>query len=101
MFVDEIFLRLHSKGTRLRVRRRQGEKFERRYIQPSFKFGGGGIMFWGVISWRGQGTLVLFEGAKNGRTYTEILEDWILGTLRDLKMIHPYLLDDHARSHDT
>ena len=54
LFVDEIFLRLHPKDTRLRVRRRRGEKFERRYIQPSFKFGGGGIMFWELLVGEGK-----------------------------------------------
>lgn len=99
LFADETSLYLCPKDTRSRVRRRQGERYKADHVKPSFKYRGGSLMFWGIISWKGQGPLVMIEGTLNGRRYAEILEEWIPQILANLN-VRPYLLEDHATSHD-
>jgi transposase len=45
-----------------RVRRPSGKAFDKKYIKPTFKFGGGKIMVWGCFSYYGVGELYKIEG---------------------------------------
>ena len=60
---------------RQRERRSSGERYSKEYLLPTFKHGDGSLMFWGCISWEGQGTLKLTKGRIKGSTYnTPLIE---------------------------
>jgi DDE superfamily endonuclease len=64
--------------------RRPGEEFDKRYVRKEVKHGGGSVMAWGYITASGMGHIVCIEGNMDGPLYTQILNDNILETLKDL-----------------
>jgi hypothetical protein len=50
------------------------------------KHGGGSIMIWGCMMSSGLGRLVCIEGNMDGPLYVEILNDDLLGSLKDLNI---------------
>lgn len=48
------------------VRRPKNKRYDRKYIKPTVKFGGGKVMIWGCFSYIGVGPLVRIE--KNDRS---------------------------------
>ena len=48
IFMDETFIRLHHKDSRKRVWRQKGERLIEEHTLPLVKYGGGGVMFWGL-----------------------------------------------------
>jgi len=64
--------------------RRPGEEFDERYVRKEVKHGGGSIMVWGCITTLGMSCIVHIEGNMDGALYTQILNDDVLGTLKDL-----------------
>ncbi|KAF8642965.1 hypothetical protein AX16_009295 [Volvariella volvacea WC 439] len=57
-----------------------------RYVTKKVKHGGGHVMVWGCITSSGLGRLVRIEGNMNRFLYVEILDDDLLGSLKDLKI---------------
>ena len=55
--------------------KKQGERLSSRLVQPTVKFGGGSLMFWGCMSWEGVGYGTRIEGRMNADLYVSILED--------------------------
>ena len=64
------------------VRRRSNEVYRKECLVPTFKHPEA-IMIWGCFSWLGIGRLKLIEGTMNAKGYIEVLEDRLLGTVRD------------------
>jgi len=54
-----------------------------RNVKQTVKHGGGRIMVWGCITPQGTGRLHLINGNMNAEQYCQILEESLLGTLRD------------------
>jgi transposase len=66
--------------------RRPGEEFDSRFTKKVVKHGGGNVMVWGCLTAEGVGRICRIEGNMNAILYTEILDDELLGTFRDLKI---------------
>lgn len=56
-------------------------------VQPKTKFGGGGIMVWGCMTWAGVGKLTKIDGTMNALQYTQILESSLMPTLDALSIL--------------
>lgn len=78
LFSDESKFNLYHHDGRQVVRRRPGEEYLPQCIAPSVKYGGGGVMVWGVMSARGIGTLKTITGTLKGTTYIDILGDYLV-----------------------
>ena len=90
IFSDESkFTIFGSDGTQY-CRRGVGEEFRPQNIDPRVKYGGGKVMVWGCITPVGFGRLYRIKGNMNAEMYCEILEEALIGTLRD----HGLALDD-------
>ena len=72
-FSDESRFCLHKSDGRMRIWRAKKEKYHPDCINPTVKFGGGSVMFWGCISWWGVGPLVACKGTMNSARYMDIL----------------------------
>jgi transposase len=84
VFSDESKFNLFGSDGRRYCWRRPGEEFDERYVRKEVKHGGGNVMVWGCVTSKGLGRLVCIEGNMDGKLYTEILNDDVLGSLRDL-----------------
>ncbi|CAB4487326.1 unnamed protein product [Rhizophagus irregularis] len=56
---DESRFALFESNGRVKVWRSPGEAYNKDCIQPTVKFGGGSVMFWGCFGWHGVGPLVV------------------------------------------
>lgn len=101
LFMDETQLRLCPQDLRKKVRRQEGKRLDRKHLVPRVKFGGGGVMYWGCVSWSGPGPLVAIDGALDGETYAEMLEQNIPGVIRNLNVQTLKFIEDHAPIHRT
>ena len=68
LFSDESRFHLNSSDGRARVYRRIGERYADPCIVQRQHFGGGSVMVWGGISFRGRTKLVVVRGNSKGRT---------------------------------
>ncbi|KAG8716700.1 hypothetical protein FRC09_015339, partial [Ceratobasidium sp. 395] len=66
--------------------RRPGQAHDPRYTKKTIKHGGGSVMVWGCITWKGVGRLHRIDGIMNAVKYTEILKEELLGTLKDQRL---------------
>jgi transposase len=57
-----------------------------REIQPTMKFGGGNLMFWGCMTAKGVGYGCRIDGRMNADIYTSILNDFLLPTIKYYKL---------------
>ena len=84
---------------RLFVRRRPGEEYELKCIQPTIKFGGGSVMVWGCFSATGVGSLVRVPTTMNRWKYLDILQNEMIPSA--LRLVGPnfYFQQDNAPVH--
>jgi hypothetical protein len=82
-FSDESRFKLFGSDGRMWCRRRPGEEFLDRNVKQTVKHSGGRIMVWGCITPWGTGQLHCVEGNMDSKQYCKILEDSLLGTLKD------------------
>lgn len=101
IFMDETYIRYHPRDSRKRVWRQEGERLAPEHILPAFKFGGGGVMFWGCISWMGVGPLIAIYDNLEGDGYARILRENIPQVKADLNVMSAYFIEDHSRVHGT
>ena len=71
LFTDESKFRLRGADGRTRVWRRVGERFAQCCVQEVDRWGGGGLMVWGGISYHSRSQLHVFPGRVNGQTYRD------------------------------
>jgi transposase len=84
IFTDESRFCLFGSDGCLRIWRKANERFHKACIQPTIKFGGGSVMFWGCISWWGVGPLVLVDGTMNSEEYIDTLAKHFIPWARGL-----------------
>lgn len=89
VFTDETRLRLieSSVGGNVHVRCRSDERLDPENVNGSVKYGGGGIPFWGAISYRRIGRLIKFDENLTGEIYSnEVLRGALVDSLNDMEM---------------
>jgi hypothetical protein len=60
----------------------KGEANSEKAVTGTVKFGGGSLMMWGCMTWKGIGYSCKINGKMNADLYTDILEDDLLETMR-------------------
>jgi len=100
VFSDETRIYKDALHPSVKVKRPKNSRYDPRYFYYSEKYGGGGISFWGAITYWGPGPLYRLYGSMDSPTYTNIL-----GILKlDLQEmgIHQFILqDDNLTAHRT
>lgn len=74
---DESTFSLFQTTGRVYVWRTPKEAFAPECLVPTVKHGGGSLMVWGAISWRGLGPLVTLHGKVQAAHYVDILGDQV------------------------
>jgi transposase len=102
-FSDESKFNLVGSDGKQYVRRKMGERLDRKCVKVSAKFGGGSIMVWGVFSAAGVGPLVRLHGSVNSAIYKALLEEHLLPHLKRKKprskQQQPIFMQDNAPCH--
>ena len=83
-FSDKLIFRLFGMDGIEWCWRKPGQRLDPRFTKKKLKHGGGKVTVWGLITPFGVGHIVRIEGNLNKELYTEILEDDLLGSFRDL-----------------
>ena len=65
---------------------RPGQALDPQFTKKTVKHGGGSLMVWGCITAEGMGRLHRINGIMKGVDYVKILDDNLLGTLKDQKL---------------
>ena len=61
--------------------KRPGEGLSDRLVKGTLKFGGGSVMVWGCMMWKGTGYAVKIDGRMDADLYTRILDDDLQASL--------------------
>ena len=98
-FSDESkFLLIGSDG-KTYVRRKVGEELSPKCLKTSFKFGGGIVMVWVMISGDCVGPLVRLEGKVNAGVYKQLVKDHVLPVLRNSTKQPSIFIQDNVPCH--
>jgi len=73
VFTDESKFNLHGPDGFKKVWHFPGCKIQDHHIRPVVKFGGGNVMVWGAITYRGVGKLVFINGRMDSQQFIEVL----------------------------
>jgi hypothetical protein len=73
IFTDETKFNLYGPDGYKRVWRKPGCQLQDWHVRQVVKFGGGSVMAWGAISYRGVGKLVFIDGKMDARKFIDIL----------------------------
>lgn len=98
LFTDESRFCLYGDDRRLRVYRRQGERFLRNCVRPVVAFNGGSVMVWAGISRYSRTPLIIVRENLNARRYIDQILRPIVLPLR-LRSRRFILMQDNARPH--
>lgn len=80
---DESRFTLFKSDGRAKVWRSSGEAYNKDCVQPTVKFGGGSVMFWGCFGWHGTGPLVLVDGNMDSDAYINVLANHFIPWVRN------------------
>ena len=99
LFSDESRFALYFSDGRMRVYRRQGERFSDSCVRATDRFGGGSVMVWGGICQNRRTELKIIEGNLNAVRYRdEILSPVVLPFIRQ-RGFNDVFQQDNARCH--
>ena len=91
MFSDESKFNLFGSDGIKYCQRRAGEAFLKRSVNKAVVHGGGSLMVWGYTTSKGVGRLHRIRGHLNAPKYCVILNESLLGTLRN-RSLSPCLI---------
>lgn len=96
---DESKFTVYRSRGRLFVRRRPGEEYELRCLNPTVKFGGGSVMVWGCFSADGVGSIVRVDTNMDRWKYLDILQNVMIPSA--LRLVGPDFIfqQDNAPVH--
>jgi len=102
IFTDESKYNLYGPDGNKRVWRYPGSLLQDHHIRPVVKFGGGSVMVWGCITYRGVGKLVFVDGRMNAIQFIEILSSGLAATanLRHYDLGDVILQQDNDPKHN-
>lgn len=83
---DETKIELFGHNHKRYIWRGVNKAYDERYTIPTVKHGGGSLMFWGCVSYKGTGNLVKIDGKMNAVCYQKILEESLHSSARKLRM---------------
>jgi len=86
IFSDESKFNLFGSDGRRWCWRKPGQQFDEQFVRKEVKHGGGNVMLWGCITAEGLGRLCRIQGNMDAKLYVSILDDDVLGTLKDLEI---------------
>lgn len=86
LWSDETKIELFGLNSKRYVWRKPNTAHHPKHTIPTVKHGGGNIMLWGCFSSAGTGQLVRIEGKMDAAKYTQILEENLRPSARQLKM---------------
>lgn len=100
-FTDEKKWNLYGPDGNRKVYRKPGKAYLPHHFNEVVKFGGGGIMTWGVITSHGVGKLYFTSETINSESYISILDRFYLSTLSDfgIRAENSILQQDNASIH--
>lgn len=75
---------------------RPGEGLTEQMVQSTLKHGGGSVMVWGAMHWKGPGQLVKIDGIMDGDLYVSILKEDLMTSLEE----HRVSVHDVTLQHD-
>jgi len=84
IFSDESKYMLFKSDGRQYCWMKPGQAYDNRFVKKTIKHGAGNIMVWGCISAKGMGRLHHIEGIMCGPDYIKILDEHLLGSMKDL-----------------
>jgi DDE superfamily endonuclease/Transposase len=79
---DESKFNLFGSDGRQYCWRKPGEALKDQYVRPTVKHGGGSLMIWGCMTWKGVGNITSIEGIMNSEMYRDILKAELLDTYK-------------------
>lgn len=100
IFSDESRFSMFQGDGKCRVWRKPGERYKTQNISPTVKFGGGSVMIWGCITYKGVGEMRIVDGTMDSITYTRILSDCLLTTACKISIENDFIFQqDNAPCH--
>lgn len=98
-FSDESKFNVFGSDGNCYVRRRTGERLSLRCVKKTVKFGGGGVMVWGMISSTGVGPIIRLNGNMNAEVYKQLLQQHVVPNLRFSACQPAIFMQDNAPCH--
>jgi transposase len=71
------------------------------HVDPTLKHGGGSIMIWGCMTWKGVGEMCKIQGIMDSKVYCEILELYLKKTMKNHRLVNEnfYFQQDNDPKH--
>jgi len=99
IFSDESKIELFPHDRRVRVRRPLHKRFCPKYLARGPKGKGASLMFWGCITYHGQGRLHRIIGVLTGERYCRILQECLPPLVKKQNLRSPVFQEDNAPVH--
>lgn len=101
VFSDESKFNLFSSDGILYVRRPKNQRFNKKYICPTVKHGGGNVLVWGCFSAFGMGPIHRIVGKMDRFMYKDILQTYLVPYLDDTMPLQNIFQHDNDPKHSS